>query len=122
MSVLSALSLELKTRVWFLSRLNPVEVLQRVEQNTRAMQEGLRELRQGVDTPNRSTTYSGSTYVCRGGVPIIKELHWPKTNPQNFKLFRHLFRDATDAITRIWNIFLNQEGAQATSLIMKWTE
>jgi hypothetical protein len=34
-------------------RLNPVEILQRVEQNTRAMEEGLRELRQGVDTPNR---------------------------------------------------------------------
>jgi hypothetical protein len=40
-------------------RLNPVEVLQRVEQNTRAMQEGLRELRQGVDTPNRSEKKMG---------------------------------------------------------------
>ncbi len=63
MSVLSVLSLKLKTRVWFLCRLNPVEVLQRVEQNTRAMQEGLRELRQGVDTPNRSTTVPGN-YIC----------------------------------------------------------
>ncbi len=41
------------TRFSLFIRLNPVEVLQRVEQNTRAMQEGLRELRQGVDTPNR---------------------------------------------------------------------
>ncbi len=41
------------TRFCLFIRLNPVEVLQRVEQNTRAMQEGLRELRQGVDTPNR---------------------------------------------------------------------
>lgn len=47
-------------------RLNPVEILQRVEQNTRAMEEGIRELRQGVDTPNRLLEFGQETVVLSG--------------------------------------------------------
>jgi hypothetical protein len=60
-----------------------VEVLQRVEQNTRAMQEGLRELRQGVDTPNRSEKKN----VFLG---TQKSKHFPRLGKGKLLLFQDL--------------------------------